>query len=50
MDGLEIEGMPGESKIEFRLDPGQQKLIKLKSIKDGWKIGSQVAYGLEPVD
>ena len=48
MDGLEIEGMPGKDTIEFRLEPGQQKLIKLRAVKDGWKIGSQVAYGIEP--
>ena len=49
MDGLEIEGMPGKDTIEFRLEPGQQKLIKLRAVKDGWKIGSQVAYAIEPV-
>lgn len=41
MDGLEIEGMPeGTDLVEFRLGPGEEKLIKLKAVTDGWKIGS----------
>lgn len=50
MDGLEIEGMPGQNVVELRLEPGKQRLIKLRANKDGWKIGTQVSYGLEPVE
>ena len=32
LTGLEIEGKPGETTIEFEIGPGQEKFIKLKSI------------------
>lgn len=47
MDGLEIDGKPGENTIEFKLGPKEEKLIKLKSIGDKWKIQLGVSYIVE---
>ena len=44
LQGLEIEGKPGSSKVEFQLGPGQEKFIKLKTISTPWKIGMGFAY------
>jgi len=46
LTGLEIEGKPGESVVEFELGPGQQKFIKLKAIASPWKIGTGIAYAI----
>merc|ERR1711935_635782 len=46
LTGLEIEGKPGESVVEFELGPGQQKFIKLKAISSPWKIATGVGYAI----
>lgn len=46
LQGLEIEGKPGVTTLEFTLGPGQEKFIKLKQISTPWKIGSAIAYGI----
>ena len=46
LTGLEIEGKPDESTIEFTVLPKQEKFIKLKSISQPWKIAMGVSYGI----
>lgn len=46
LQGLEIEGKPGESTIEIVVGPGQEKFIKLKSISTPWKIATGISYGI----
>ena len=44
--GLEIEGQPGKTTVEFEIGPGQEKFIKLKSISSPWKIQTGISYGI----
>lgn len=46
MQGLEIEGKPGETTLEVKVGPGQEKFIKLKTISTPWKIATGIAYGI----
>lgn len=46
LQGLEIEDKPGERTLEFKVGPGQEKFIKLKSISTPWKIRTGIAYGI----
>lgn len=46
LQGLEIEGMPGQTTVEFEIGPGQEKFIKLKSISSPWKIATGISYGI----
>lgn len=44
LGGLEIEGKPNETEVDFKLGPGQTKFVKLVSIADKWKIAQGISY------
>lgn len=44
--GLEISGLPGQTKVNFVLKPGSTKLIELKAISFPWKIATGISYGI----
>ena len=46
LQGLEIEGKPNETSVEFTIGPGQEKFIELVSISSPWKIGTGISYGI----
>ena len=46
LEGLEIEGKPGETTVQVTVAPGQERFIKLRSIAQPWKIATGVSYGI----
>lgn len=46
LEGLEIEGKPGESSIVVTVGPGQERFVKLRSISQPWKIATGVSYAI----
>ena len=44
LKGLEIEGKPGETELEFSVKPGEKKLIKLVTTEGPWKLSMGVGY------
>jgi len=46
LTGLEIEGKPGETKVEIKVGPGQKKLFKLIATDATQKVSCGVSYGV----
>lgn len=47
LSGLQIVGeKEGATEVNFKLGPGQTKLIELKAISSQWKIGAGLAYAI----
>ena len=47
LSGLAIVGNEeGDNVVNFKVGPGQTKMIELKAISGQWKIGCQMAYGI----
>ena len=46
LQGLEIEGQPGESTIEVIVNPGETKMVKLVATGGPWKIQQGISYGI----
>ena len=46
LQGLEIEGKPGENSIEVIVNPGERKMVKLVATGGPWKIQQSIAYGV----
>ena len=46
LEGLEIEGRPGQKTVELKVGPGQEKLIKLRATDGQWKIQTGISYGI----
>jgi len=44
--GLELEENPGETTIEIKVLPGQQRMVKLRSTEGPWKISTGVSYAI----
>ena len=36
----------GDNEVNFKLGPGQTKLVELKAISSQWKIGAGLAYAI----
>lgn len=47
LQGLEIEGKPGEKEVEVVVGPGEKKMVKLVAIGGQWKVSMAVGYGIE---
>lgn len=48
LDGLTIDGNEPDNKVvEFSLNPGQEKIVKLSTIKGGFTFNMQTQYSID---
>lgn len=46
LEGLEIEGKPGETTAQVTVGPGQERFVKLRSISQPWRVATAISFGI----
>ena len=49
MEGLEIVGHEGSTKIEVSVNPSEEKIVKLKAVRGGWNCSQTIESKLENI-